>query len=395
MRVRTLTMSVVAVGAVLTLAACSSDAGTTAGGTSVVPAKQNATPSEGAAKPGESLVGAAKATCDAGKEIPSPTGLGAPIDVKSLAGQTIYSIPIDAELEFHQVGEEAMRTVSEKVGVGLVTIPSDGSQASFRQGFEQAINAKAGAILLNGPLPQTLEPEVEKATAAGIPVVPVHLSDRSEEVLPNHPYEAFAPFNDAAALMTRCAIADLGGEPLNALLVEASETGPSAGMVKAIQSVIADSAPEGSTATVINAPVDKWATEIQPAVESALRAGPSINTVLPIYDSMALFAVPGIKEAAPERDIGIYTFNGTPAVMALIPEGTVRVDVAENPDWVAHVNIDTAFRAMLKVPPAPLAQNEIRVIDASNVAETGNPPAVGKGFGNEYAAAYMKLWGLG
>jgi len=396
MRVRKLTMTVVAAGAALTLVACGGGTDTTAESTTETSTEEAAAPvEETAVESSDDLVAAAQATCEAGKAIPATTDIGAPIDVTPLAGQTIYSIPIDSKLEFYQVGEEAMRGVAEKAGIDFVTFPSDGTQTSYQQGFQQAINANAGAILLNGPLPETLAPQVEEAVAAGIPVIPVHVSDKSDTSAPGIEYEAFAPFNDSAALMTLCAIADLGGEPMNALIIEASETGPSAGMVETIQSVIASSAPDGSTSTVINSPVTVWATDIQPAVQSALIADPSINTLLPIYDSMALFAAPGVEQAAPDRNIGIYTFNGTPAVMALIPDGIVRVDIAENPDWVAYVNIDTAFRAMLGVPPTPQASGPIRAIDASNVAETGNPPEVNKGFGDEYPSAYLQLWGLG
>lgn len=393
MRVRKLTMAVVAAGAALTLVACSSDSDTATETAAETPAVEEST--DEAAESNDDLVAAARAVCDAGKAIPETADLGAPIDASTLAGKTIYSIPIDSKLEFYQVGEEAMRGVAEKAGVELITFPSDGTQTSYQQGFQQAINAKAGAILLNGPLPETLAPQLEEALAAGVPVIPVHVTDTTDESVAGITYEAFAPFNDSAALMTYCAIADLGGEPLNALVIEASETGPSAGMVETIQSVIASGAPAGSKATVINSPVTKWATDIQPAVQSALIADTGINVMLPIYDSMALFAAPGIEQAAPDRNIGIYTFNGTPAVMALIPDGVVRVDIAENPDWVAYVNIDTAFRAMLNVPPTPKASGPIRAIDASNVAETGNPPEVNKGFGDAYPSAYLQLWGLG
>jgi ribose transport system substrate-binding protein len=50
---------------------------------------------------------------------------------------------------------------------------------------------------------------------------------------------------------------------------------------------------------------------------------------------------------------------------------------------------------MLKAPPSIPGRNPIRVIDASNVAETGNPPQFDQGFGDEYPAAYQRLWGLG
>lgn len=339
---------------------------------------------------------AAQAIVEAAKQVPSTADLGDPIDVTALAGSTIYSIPIDSKLEFYQEGEAAMQAIAEEAGIEYVTFPSDGSPTSFQQGFAQAIANGASVIMLNGPLPETLAPQIEEANAAGIPVVPLHLSDKSEPVLDITPYEAFAPFNDAARLATLYAVTDLGGEPVKALVIEASGTGPSAGMVSAIEQTLATEAPEGSeVVSIINSQVPAWSTEIQPAVQSALLKDPEINAVIPIYDSMALFAIPGIEQAAADRNIGVYSFNGTPAVLNLIPEGVMRANLAENPEWVAYVNLDTAFRAMLGVDPIPQSSGPLRLIDASNVAETGNPPVSGQGFGDEYPAAYRSLWGLG
>ena len=342
------------------------------------------------------IVAAAQAEIDKYKEIPSTSDLGDAIDVASLKGKKIISLPIDSKLEFYQVGENSMKTIAEKAGLEYMTFPTDGSPTSFQQGFAQAIAEKAGAIILNGPLPENLAPQLKEAQAAGIPVVPVHISDQSEPVFETTPYEAFAPFNLGAKLSALYAVVDLKGEPVKALVLEASGTGPSDGMVKEINDTLAAMAPEGSeVVTSLNIQVPEWSTDIQPAVQSALLADPSINAVIPIYDSMALFAIPGIDQAAADRNLGVYSFNGTPAVMKLIKDGTMRSDAAENPDWVSYVNLDTVFRAMLGVDPIAKVSGPLRLIDASNVDETGVPPESGKGFGDTFPDAYVKLWGLG
>lgn len=405
MRKRQLLIAVPAISAALLLAGCGGGSGSedassaspaASSAEASAPAEEAPAAEAPAADPAADAVAAARAAIDAAKQVPSTEDLGEPIDVKTLAGKTIYSIPIDAKLEFYQVGENAMKAIAEDAGLNYVTFPSDGTPTSYQQGFAQAIAKGASVILLNGPLPETLAPQIEEARAAGIQVVPLHLSDTSEPPLDITPYEAFAPFNQGAKLATQYAIMELDGEPVNALVIEASGTGPSAGMVQTITDTLTNEAPEGSkVAAVINSQVPQWSTEIQPAVQSALLKDPTINAVIPIYDSMALFAVPGIQQAAPDRNIGVYSFNGTPAVMKMIKDGVVRMDAAENPDWVAYVNLDTAFRAMLGATPIPGVSGPLRVIDATNVDETGNPPESGKGFGEDYPQAYRTMWGLG
>jgi ribose transport system substrate-binding protein len=336
---------------------------------------------------------AAQQVVDAAKAVPA-TDLGPAIDVAPLRGKTIYSIPIDSKAEFYQAGERAMKGVAAKAGVDYVTFPSDGTQISYQQGINQAINAGAAAILLNGPLPSTLGPQIDAATKAGIPVVPLHISDKGSPVSAGLKYEAFAPFNEAARLMTLAAVAAQKGAPVHALIIQSSETGPAKGMVDTMQKALAGEAPAGSDSTVINVAVPQWSQQIQGQIQSALLKNPNINAVLPMYDSMALYAAPGIKQAAANRDVPIYTFNGTPSILKMVQDGQVAMNAAENPDWVAYVNIDVVFRAMLGAPPVPAESGPLRVIESSNVAETGNPPESGKGFGDEYAAAFLQLWGL-
>lgn len=396
-----------AVAAALLLAGCSSDSGEDAATSESVEEAEEAAPEEvveeevveeevveEADDGSADVVANAEAVIEAAKAIPSTEDLGEPIDISSLAGTEIISIPIDSALEFYQAGEAAMKAIAEDAGLKYSTFPTDGSPTSFQQGFATAITTGAGAILLNGPLPEQVAPQIAEAQAAGIPVIPIHIQDKSSPPLDITPYEAFAPFNESMRLASLYAVADLGGEPVQALVIDASGTGPSEGMVATITETLANEAPEGSgIAELINIQVPEWSTDIQPAVQSALVKNPDINAVIPIYDSMALFAIPGIKQAGRE-DLGVYSFNGTPAVMDLISEGILRANLAENPDWVAYVNLDTAFRAMLGVDPTPQASGPLRLIDESNVAETGTPPQSGKGFGEEYPAAYRALWGL-
>lgn len=337
---------------------------------------------------------AAQQVVDAAKAVPSTDDLGPAIDVSPLRGKTIYSIPIDSKAEFYQAGEEAMKGVAATAGVNFVTFPSDGTQTSYQQGINQAINAGAGAILLNGPLPSTLGPQIDAATQAGIPVVPLHLSDKGSPVTAGLEYEAFAPFNEAARLMALAAVAAQKGAPVHALVIQSSETGPAKGMVDTMQKALAEEGPAGSSTEVINVAVPQWSQQIQSQVQSALLKNPNINAVLPMYDSMALYAAPGIKQAASNREVPIYTFNGTPSILKMVQDGQVAMNAAENPDWVAYVNIDVAFRAMLGAEPVPAESGPLRVIDATNVAETGTPPESGKGFGDTYSSAFLKLWGL-
>ena len=380
--------------AALAISACSSSSST--GGSSASAAGGAGDTPAASSPAANSAVAYAQSQVTKYRAVPTYTAPGGQINISSLKGKTIYSIPIDTTTPFYVAIEGAQKKVAEQAGLRYVEFPADGSITSYQQGIQQAINAKAGAILLDGPLPGTLAPQVAAAKKAGIPVIPLHETDVTQPEQANVSAEAFAQFDEAARLFTDDAIAGLNGQAVHALVIQASETGPAKGMVAAIQDELTKHGPSGSTTTVINVAVPQWSTQIQSQVQSALLRDPSINAVLPIYDSMAQYAAPGIKQAAATRNIGIYTFNGTPAILQLVANGDeVKADVAEDPNWVAYVAMDVAFRTMLGKAPTQNETGPIRLIDSSNVADTGNPPQMGKGFGNAYEAGFAKLWGIG
>jgi ribose transport system substrate-binding protein len=329
-------------------------------------------------------------------KVPSFQAPGPQIDVSKLKGKVVYSIPISTSNQFLRAIEEANKKIADQVGVTYRTYPAQGKVSDYQQGFADAMNAKAEVILLNGPLPGTLVPQIAKARKAGIKIITVHEEDASAPKPENVDAVSAARFNDGARLMVDQAIADQNGKPVHALVIQAAETQPAKGMVAAIQDELKTRCGDACTATVVNVPVADWASKVQPQVQSELNRNPDINAVLPIYDPMVQYVVPAIRQVARNREIGIYSFNGTPSIMRLLTEegGYLKMDVAEDPRWLAYVTMDQTFRVLLGEQPLDNPVGPLRVITRDNVAETGTPPQLGKGFGDEYVEGYERLWGL-
>ena len=153
--------------AALAISACSSSSstgGSSAGGTG------GAGDTPAASSPASnSAVAYAQSQVTKYSAVPTYTAPGGQIDISSLKGKTIYSIPIDTTTPFYVAIEGAQKKVAEQAGLRYVEFPADGSITSYQQGIQQAINAKAGAILLDGPLPGTLAPQVAAAKRPGSP----------------------------------------------------------------------------------------------------------------------------------------------------------------------------------------------------------------------------------
>ncbi len=321
---------------------------------------------------------------------------GSPIDVSSLKGKTIYSIPITTQIPFYKDGEAAMKEAAEKAGIKYVTYPAQGKVSDFQQGFADAINAKASVIILNGPLPDTLQPQIKRAAAAGIKVIAAHEEDVSMPVPTGVDAVAAGRFYDAARLMVNAAVADANGEPVKALAISSDDTRPSKGMIDAIKDELSTRCGEECSVTVSNVPVADWASKIQGEVQSQLNRDGDINTILPIFDSMTQYVDPGVRQAGGGREIKTYSFNGTPSINKFLTNSgsTLKANMGEDPLWIAYLTMDQAFRLMLEQQPLDNPAAPLRVFTADNVAEQGDPPVIGKGFGDEFIPGYEKLWGL-
>jgi ribose transport system substrate-binding protein len=340
-------------------------------------------------------VSAAKAQITKFSAVPTFQSTAEPIDISSLKGKTVYSIPITTSIPFYKDGEAAMSAAAKKAGVKYVTFPAQGKVSDFQQGFSDAINAKASVIILNGPLPDVLAPQLRAAKAAGVKVIAAHEEDPTSPTPKGVDAVAAGEFYNAARLMVDKAVADQNGKAVNALAISADETRPSKGMVAAMKDELSKRCGAKCKLTVTNVPVADWATKIQPQVQSELNRNGEINTILPIYDSMAQYTDPAIRQAARGRTVNVYSFNGTPSINELMQKSgsNLKMNVGESPTLIGLLTMDQAFRLMLGKEPLDKPAAPLRVFTPENVDEAGTPPVSGKGFG-DVDAGYDKLWGL-
>lgn len=128
-------------------------------------------------------------------------------------------------------------------------------------------------------------------------------------------------------------------------------------------------------------------------MQSALLADPSINYVLPIYDSMSQFVVPGLRIAG-ATDVGIASFNGTPFVLDMIREDTVQMDVGESLGWAGYAAVDAQMRLLCGLPVPESLGIPLLIFDAANVETAGVPADFDSGYGDSHLAGFRALWML-
>lgn len=343
----------------------------------------------------------AKAAIAENLKVPAFTLKANKIDASKAKGKTIFNIPVSSAIPYVAATDKQMQALAATLGIKWVQFNNQGNPTQWAAGISQAIAQKADLINLDaGNDPQLVLPQLRQAKAAGIPVQVTHLyqNGTTPPATVANLISSFVtvPFAKSGELSVDYAVAQNGcNDVKSVLIIDAKEVPPSEGIVAAMKAELTKLCP-GGKATVINVPVVDWGTKIAPETQSALSADPSIKWVLPIYDSMAIPAIAGIRAGGKATSVKVSSYNGTPDLLTLIKNGNIMAaDMGENVNWLAYANMDQMLRTLLHQPLKNGGElTPLRVFDKSNVGEAGPPPSTG-GFGTAYTTGYKALWGQG
>ena len=377
----------------LVAAACSSGSGPGSGGGGA------STKSGSAGSGGGNVPAAVTANVEKYKGLPAFTAPGPAIDVSSLKGKSMFVIPLVPN-PFNKSIQDTMKSIAQKVGMKYTLYPNQGTPAEWVQGMNAALTAKPDIIVLStAPDPRVLQPQLQAAKKAGIPVLVTHFYDDASP----HPPACqgcaagvtalvTAPFNVAGQAAADWIIQDSGGKA-KVLVIGGADVLPSPATVKVVTDELKSQCPNCKS-TVINIPVSDWNTKVQGEVQSALNKDPSITYVYPLYDAMVAGAVPAVQTAGKSSSVKVVSYNGSTFVLKDIQDKNIAaMDVGEDTIGIAYADMDQTFRILLGKPTVD-ERTPIRIWDSTNVNDAGKPPVTGKGYGSALQDGYTKLWGL-
>lgn len=346
----------------------------------------------GAAQAQDALA-TAQADLDKYTQVPSFTAPGEPFDAKAcMADKRILSVPASSAVPFVATINEAMARIAGEVGFEYQIWENQGQPTQWVQGIEYGVTNGFDLIdLLAGADPRILVPQIKAARDAGAIVTASHLTGFEQEVPGGLTASIPIDYRQAGKLLAEWAITKTEGKA-NALVLVTNEVLSTDSMLAGIEEAFAAS--PDSKFTVVNVSIPDWASKIQPNVQSAVIADPSINYILPIYDGMNQFVVPALTITGATDRVKIATFNGTPFVLDMIQNGQVEMDVGENLDWIAYGMLDAQMRLICNLDPVTDPKIPLLIFDASNAATAGSPAEASKGYGDAYLAGYKELWKL-
>ncbi|MCU1579394.1 MAG: ABC-type sugar transport system periplasmic component-like protein [Rhodoglobus sp.] len=345
---------------------------------------------------GPANLAAAQALLDEYTKVPAFTSPGPAFDAAAAgAGKTIFALPSNSSISFVEQTTTALEEIAKEVGVGVQTYPNQGQTSQWGQGIDTAISTKADLLqLVNGVDPDLVTPQLKNVAAAGIPIVDTHDLDFGQAH--NSVVDAFVDgdFVTAGKLIAAWAITATKGKA-NVLILTSNNYKNSFPVADGMRAEFAADCPSCIQKEVnVNGP--DWATKLQSTVQTSLTADPGINYILPTFDGMLTYVIPGIRSAGAVGKVFAASYNGSPDMLDLVRDnGIVRMIVGENPAQIAAAGLDQSLRILAGLEPSADEHLVLRAFTADNVAEAGTPAKLGQGYGDAWHAGYLTTWELG
>jgi ribose transport system substrate-binding protein len=338
---------------------------------------------------------AAQAIIDAHSKIPEFVSPGPSFDAKAcMAGKKLLSIPVSSSIPFVDGIETSMANVAKEIGFEFQQWKNQGQPTQWIQGMEFGKNNGFTAIdLMGGIIPSSLGPQIDAAKAAGVHVFASHYADTTQPRDPAAEVNLALPFNKVGEIIGAWIATKTKGQA-NVLIIGSDDVLPSAPYSKALIATLDKLCDGGCKSRYVGLTIPDWSTKIQTTVQSALIADPTINYIVPLYDSMSQFVLPALTITGHTEDVKIATFNGTPFIIDMIQKGQVEMDVGESLGWIARSTLDGEMRKLCGLETYDTLGVPLFIFDASNAKTAGVPADFDRGYGDNHVAGYAKTWGL-
>jgi ribose transport system substrate-binding protein len=322
---------------------------------------------------------------------------GKPFDASKAKGKSIWYVSLSLSIPFEQYMLQGIQQGAKSVGAKGVGFDGKFSAAEGARGIEQAIQAKASVIMVGGFEPSLVGPALADAEKAGIPVLMANVQDpgppRSDypSAVKGFATHSFSwPGRAEADFVT----VDSKGKA-NILFMSTSDlphiTGPEKdAFLNELKRVC-----PGCKASVMNVPSGQW-NQLNTKTASYIRAHPDVDYIVPDFDGMVIFALPGVHSAGAQDKVKIVSFNATPSVMKALKNHDVVVAETGGPNLLqGWAFADQALRVAAGYKPLADIGVQDRLFTSANINSIDLNAQESTWYGhNDYAAQYKKLWGV-
>jgi ribose transport system substrate-binding protein len=313
-------------------------------------------------------IGVAKAiVAQAEKPVPGPSA--PPFDAKTLRGKKVWFVSYALSIPYSQQVWLGVQEAAKALGIHVTSFDAKFSAAEVARGISLAVNDKANAIIVHSLSASLVAPALAKAHAAGIKIISAETQNPGPP-LPDVPKTVDALAGHSYSAKTRALAADIVADSnghANVIFLSANDIGPGSMQGTATFVSTMKQLCVGCKVQVTDAPVAQWAG-LTTRITSLLRRNPNVNYVVPIFDGMAVYLVPGIESAGLASKVKIVTGDGTPSVLADVLKHNIVIGDAGQPNvWTGLAIMDQTARVLAGVKPLANVGIPFRFFTASNL----------------------------
>jgi len=246
-------------------------------------------------------------------------------------------------------------------GSGVVT-----EQANL---IQNAIDSKVDGIAVSMPDPKALIPSIQKAVAAGIPVIVYNAGDRDWQKT-----GALAFYGEPEVLAGEYAVTQLAkqGSKHSLCVVQAQGQVQLEDRCAGIKSKIAPGTSDELFADGTNLP------QYVATVTAKLAQDPSIDSVVTLGPALGVAVAASLKASKSTVKVVTYAFNSD--LIPLLKDGTVDFTIDQQPYLQGYLSIDSlalfklnksTIGAQLSVPTGPVVVDKSNINDISSYITGG------------------------
>jgi ribose transport system substrate-binding protein len=386
---------VLATGALLLTAACSS--GSSSGSGATANSAGGAGSTAGASTQSSGLSAALQAL----EKDPAFTAPGPALDAKKLPASTpivvIDNTPSVGPLQETSAG---VMQAAQDAGFSpkLLNGGANNTASDDINLLEQAVNLHPKVVLQVGIITALETAGLQYAKSHGVPVIAV---DDNAPVA-GAPGEGSGPLASGTSAQDYTAygqvlanyVAAQGPKNASVAIITSDDIVPSTAIQAAFTSQLKKVCP-GCTTFTQNVDTADWSTQVTPTVTSILDAHPTLNYLFPVVDGMAPLVSPALS-AATDSSLQVISANATPgSAMNSVKSGQFAAEVGASPEAIGWYGFDAALRVMLGMPQQTNPDEPYSFFTTSEMkAKNLDPNSVAALFGNAYQTGFLKLWGV-
>ncbi|HEY0227826.1 MAG TPA: sugar ABC transporter substrate-binding protein, partial [Mycobacterium sp.] len=315
-----------------------------------------------------------------------------------LKGEKVWFVSLSLSIPYSQQVLSGVKQASQALGIKVTSFDGQDSASQVSRGIGLAVAAKANAIIVHSIPGSQVAPAVQAAKQAGIKVISAETQNPGPRpagtpsgvnALVAHSYSA------KAAAMAAEVTADSNGHA-NVLYLSTNDIGPGSPQATATFTKTMKSLCSACTVQTTDAPVAQWSGLTQ-RIASLLQKNPDINYVVPVFDGMVEYIVPGIQSAGLTDKVKVVTGDGTASVLQDIKDKDVVLADAGQPNvWTGMAIMDQTARVLAGVKPVTDEKIPFRLFTTGNVGKLNLKLSQTDPWytSSNVLADYERIWGL-